>query len=145
MASGKPAECVKVILRCRPLNSTEKRDGREKIVNMDSSTGSVNLVNPTGNEGPKDYTFDAVFDETCTQDGVYQATCAPIVECVLEGYNGTVFAYGQTGTGKTFSMEGVASDPVLKGVPPGPLQHVARRYTSRGSSPHWSGVIHRAA
>ena len=37
---------------------------------------------------------------------------------MLEGYNGTIFAYGQTGTGKTFTMEGVNSDETLKGIIP---------------------------
>ena len=124
MSAKKPAECVKVVLRCRPLNSQEKKDERKKIVHMDQSRGSVTLRNDKANEQPKDFTFDAVFDETCTQEGIYKETCAPIVECVLEGYNGTVFAYGQTGTGKTFSMEGVANDPVLKGIIPRTFEHI---------------------
>jgi hypothetical protein len=40
------------------------------------------------------------------QEIVYNSTALPIVESVLEGYNGTIFAYGQTGTGKTHTMEG---------------------------------------
>ena len=41
------------------------------------------------------------------QTDVYNLTARPVVESVLEGYNGTIFAYGQTGTGKTYTMEGV--------------------------------------
>ena len=48
----------------------------------------------------------------------------PIVGFVLEGYNGTVFAYGQTGTGKTFTMEGVRSNPELKGIIPNSFAHI---------------------
>jgi hypothetical protein len=51
------------------------------------------------------FTFDGVFDEDSTQKEVYVATAAPLVESVLEGYNATVFAYGQTGCGKTWTME----------------------------------------
>lgn len=48
---------------------------------------------------------------------VYNRVARPIVENVLEGYNGTIFAYGQTGTGKTFTMEGNRTVPELKGIP----------------------------
>ena len=48
---------------------------------------------------------------------------------VLEGYNGTVFAYGQTGTGKTFTMEGVRSNPELKGIIPNSFAHIFRKYS----------------
>jgi kinesin family protein 5 len=42
--------------------------------------------------------------ETSSQIRVYEAIAAPIVEGVMKGYNGTVMAYGQTGTGKTFTL-----------------------------------------
>lgn len=48
----------------------------------------------------------------------------PIVSNVLEGYNGTIFAYGQTGTGKTFTMEGVRNTPELKGIIPNSFAHI---------------------
>lgn len=44
---------------------------------------------------------------------MYNAVVSPLLEEVLAGYNCTVFAYGQTGTGKTFTMEGVSNDPTL--------------------------------
>ena len=43
---------------------------------------------------------------------------------VLGGFNGTIFAYGQTGTGKTFTMEGVRTDENLKGVIPRSFDHI---------------------
>ena len=55
---------------------------------------------------------------------MYKNTAFPIVESVLEGYNGTVFAYGQTGTGKTFTMEGVSSQDHLKGIMPRAFDHI---------------------
>lgn len=45
-----------------------------------------------------------------TQQSIYDETVRPLVASVLEGYNGCVFAYGQTGTGKTFTMEGEDDD-----------------------------------
>ena len=40
------------------------------------------------------------------QKNVYEQTARTLVDSVMEGFNGTIFAYGQTGTGKTFTMEG---------------------------------------
>jgi chromosomal replication initiation ATPase DnaA len=46
------------------------------------------------------------FQPGCLQENVFKQAALPIIESVLEGYNGTIFAYGQTGTGKTHTMEG---------------------------------------
>ena len=69
-------------------------------------------MQPIGGSGeqPKTFTFDNVFDWNSSQTAVYTETAKPIVDSVLEGYNGTVFAYGQTGTGKTHTMDGGAGD-----------------------------------
>jgi kinesin family protein 3/17 len=63
---------------------------------------------------------------------VYRDTASPIVESVLEGYNGTIFAYGQTGTGKTFTMEGKDDPPSLKGIIPRTFDHIFERITGMG-------------
>ena len=55
---------------------------------------------------------------------VYNRVARSIVDNVLEGYNGTIFAYGQTGTGKTFTMEGDRSVPELKGIIPNSFAHI---------------------
>ena len=52
------------------------------------------------------FTFDEVFDIGTSQEEVFNISAKPAVNSVLEGYNSTIFAYGQTGTGKTFTMEG---------------------------------------
>ncbi len=48
--------------------------------------------------------FDEVFEETSTQQKVFEEACLPIVKDVLKGNNGALFVYGQTGTGKTYTM-----------------------------------------
>uniref|UniRef100_H2ZL59 Kinesin motor domain-containing protein n=1 Tax=Ciona savignyi TaxID=51511 RepID=H2ZL59_CIOSA len=58
------------------------------------------------------------------QVDIYNLTARPIVNSVLEGYNGTIFAYGQTGTGKTFTMEGVRTVPELRGIIPNSFAHI---------------------
>uniref|UniRef100_A0A8C2FG42 Kinesin motor domain-containing protein n=1 Tax=Cyprinus carpio TaxID=7962 RepID=A0A8C2FG42_CYPCA len=55
---------------------------------------------------------------------LYDETFRPLVDSVLFGFNGTIFAYGQTGTGKTFTMEGVRNDPERRGVIPNSFEHI---------------------
>jgi len=62
--------------------------------------------------------FDKVFSPKATQDKVYNEAAKAIVKDVLGGYNGTIFAYGQTSSGKTHTMEGVLSDSQLMGIIP---------------------------
>lgn len=52
---------------------------------------------------------------SCTQQEIYDETVRPLVNAVLSGFNGTIFAYGQTGTGKTYTMEGKERRGVAKG------------------------------
>lgn len=55
---------------------------------------------------------------------VYNEIARPIVDKVLAGYNGTILAYGQTGTGKTFTMEGINAEPELRGIIPNSFAHI---------------------
>lgn len=50
------------------------------------------------------FSFDQVFDQESNQEIVYEESVRPLVKYVKQGYNCTVFAYGQTGTGKTFTI-----------------------------------------
>jgi kinesin family protein 3/17 len=59
-----------------------------------------------------------VYDWNSKQDNVFAESAYPIIDNVLSGYNGTIFAYGQTGTGKTFTISGLPKDPELKGIMP---------------------------
>lgn len=58
------------------------------------------------------------------QIDLYEETFRSLVDSVLNGFNGTIFAYGQTGTGKTFTMEGVRSNKELRGVIPNSFDHI---------------------
>lgn len=64
------------------------------------------------------FTFDSVYGPDSKQQDLFEESAYPIIENVLKGYNGTIFAYGQTGTGKTFTMSGVPKDNDLKGIMP---------------------------
>ena len=74
------------------------------------------------------FSFDHVYDEHSTQEFVYENTAKQAVLSVLEGYNATILAYGQTGTGKTYTMEGFkysAGDP-QRGIVPRSMEEIFR-------------------
>jgi kinesin family protein 3/17 len=74
------------------------------------------------------FTFDHVYDMNSTQENVYENTAKQAVWSVLEGYNATILAYGQTGTGKTYTMEGFkysAGDP-QRGIVPRSMEEIFR-------------------
>ena len=73
---------------------------------------------------PKVFTFDSVYDSNSEQENIFAEIAFPIIENVLEGYNGTIFAYGQTGTGKTFTISGLPKDPRLKGIMPRTFENI---------------------
>ncbi|XP_076439721.1 kinesin-like protein KIF11 isoform X2 [Babylonia areolata] len=102
---------IQVAVRCRPINQIEKRSGSCSVVNCDADTREVSVKEKQGiYPHTKTFTFDHVFPPCSKQIDVYNAMVTPVVEEVLLGYNCTIFAYGQTGTGKTFTMEGERTD-----------------------------------
>ncbi|XP_069791079.1 kinesin heavy chain isoform X2 [Narcine bancroftii] len=108
-----PAECsIKVMCRFRPLNQAEILRGDQFIPKF-KGDDTVNLL---GQGRP--FVFDKVFSPNTTQEQVYNACAKQIVKDVLDGYNGTIFAYGQTSSGKTHTMEGKLHNPQLMGIIP---------------------------
>ncbi|XP_071552251.1 kinesin-like protein KIF3A isoform X1 [Panulirus ornatus] len=122
----KDRENVRVVVRVRPQSEKELQAGYRSTVTVDDLNCSILVTNPDAQEGepPKVFTFDSVFGTDSKQVDVYNIAARPIVENVLEGYNGTIFAYGQTGTGKTYTMEGVRSVSELKGIIPNSFAHI---------------------
>ncbi|XP_060678039.1 kinesin-like protein KIF3C isoform X2 [Hemiscyllium ocellatum] len=126
MSKAKVSESVKVVVRCRPMNGKEEAAGCERIVEMDVNLGQVSIRNPKGSptELAKSFRFDAVYESSCRQSELYDETVRPLVDSVLQGFNGTVFAYGQTGTGKTYTMQGVWAEPEKRGIIPNSFEHI---------------------
>lgn len=62
------------------------------------------------------FVFDHVYDQNSTQKQVYETTAKPVVESSLLGYNATIFAYGQTGTGKTYTMYVLCAECLIGSV-----------------------------
>ncbi|XP_015570564.1 kinesin-like protein KIN-14S isoform X1 [Ricinus communis] len=102
---------IRVFCRCRPINQVESANGSTCVVEFDSSL--ENELHITSSDASrKQFKFDHVFKPEDNQEAVFAET-KPIVSSVLDGYNVCIFAYGQTGTGKTFTMEGT---PENRGV-----------------------------
>ncbi|KAF2628733.1 kinesin-domain-containing protein [Macroventuria anomochaeta] len=106
---------IKVVARFRPQNKIEIASGGEPIVDFKSEdTCSINSKEASGA-----FTFDRVFDMSSRQVDVFDYSIRPTVDDILNGYNGTVFAYGQTGAGKSYTMMGSdIDDEAGKGVIP---------------------------
>ncbi|XP_047425386.1 kinesin family member 5Aa isoform X2 [Mugil cephalus] len=106
-----PAECnIKVLCRFRPLNQSEIVRGDQFLPKFQGDDTVV--------VGGRSYVFDRVFPTNTTQEQVYNTCAKQIVKDVLGGYNGTIFAYGQTSSGKTHTMEGKLHDPHQMGIIP---------------------------
>ncbi|KAL6133281.1 hypothetical protein ACLB2K_065518 [Fragaria x ananassa] len=98
---------VQVVLRCRPLSDDERKSNVQTVVSCNEQKREVTVVHSLNNKpADKVFTFDKVFGPKAQQKSIYEQAISPIVNEVLDGFNCTVFAYGQTGTGKTYTMEG---------------------------------------
>ena len=111
---------ILVCVRCRPLSSLEYQlSTYETIRIMDSKM--VILIDPIEYNGPntifknrsreQTYAFDFAFDKYSTQETVFEKSSKFLIEGVVNGYNATVFAYGATGAGKTYTMLGTELNP----------------------------------
>lgn len=115
MASEDPhEESIKVCCRFRPQNQLEKEQSGKICITLGDDITSVYV--PTIDTS---FVYDRVFGSESTQKEVYDYVAKPIINGVLRGFNGTVFAYGQTSSGKTHTMEGPdIEDEVQMGVIP---------------------------
>ncbi|KAL4972196.1 P-loop containing nucleoside triphosphate hydrolase protein [Aspergillus desertorum] len=114
-SSSNPSNTIKVVARFRPQNKVELASGGQPIVEFENEeTCSINSKEASGS-----FTFDRVFPMDSKQTDVFNYSIAPTVDDILNGYNGTVFAYGQTGAGKSYTMMGSdIDDEVGKGIIP---------------------------
>lgn len=119
---------VKVVIRVRPTNDSEKRENCRNVVQVVdnhmlifdpreqdmSCFGSQRVrnrnINKRANKDLK-FVFDHVFDENSTQIDIFENTTKGVLDGVMNGFNCTVFAYGATGAGKTHTMLGSQNDP----------------------------------
>jgi len=95
---------VRVAVRLRPRNQEELVSDADFGDCVELQPELQRLKLRRNNWDSDTYQFDEVLTQFASQKRVYEVVAKPVVESVLEGYNGTVMAYGQTGTGKTFTL-----------------------------------------
>ncbi|CAB3411081.1 unnamed protein product [Caenorhabditis bovis] len=106
---------LRVVVRARPMNARETREGAQRCIEYFESTGQI-LIN-----GAASFTFDKVFPDTVDQEMVYEETAHPLLDRVFAGFNATILAYGQTGSGKTYTMgteDNDGTDEIRRGIIP---------------------------
>ncbi|KAK2452657.1 P-loop containing nucleoside triphosphate hydrolase superfamily protein [Trifolium repens] len=101
-------EKICVAVRVRPLVSTDSVNG--SFWKVEDNRISLHKIHGTPFSGSS-YAFDHIFDESSTNSSVYELLTKDIIHAALNGFNGTAFAYGQTSSGKTFTMNGCETDP----------------------------------
>ncbi|KAI9861508.1 MAG: hypothetical protein M1824_002400 [Vezdaea acicularis] len=122
---------VRVVARIRPLLRTELRKDViiEAAQNSRDSLGNPTIVripNPKNAGEEFSFQFNSVYDQEATQDAIFQAEITPTIKHLFQGFDVTLFAYGVTGTGKTWTMKGGKS-LAERGVIPRLLSGVYRR------------------
>ncbi|KAG7020618.1 Kinesin-like protein KIN-7N [Cucurbita argyrosperma subsp. argyrosperma] len=100
-------EKICVAVRLRPSVSQDSIRGT--YWKIDDNRISLHRAHDTPISG-NSFAFDHVLDESCTNGSVYELVVKDIIHAAVEGFNGTAFAYGQTSSGKTFTMNGSESD-----------------------------------
>ena len=112
---------ILVVVRCRPMSDNEKRAKEEDVVKV--IDGQQMIIHDPGHTAVNEmrkarvrdrhFAFDHAFGQTTPSDKVYNSTTRFLVDGVVAGFNATVFAYGATGSGKTFTMLGAPQTPGL--------------------------------
>ena len=139
---------IKVYCRIRPENEQEISSGLGLCLNPKSPTSVQILVdNLNINSGLKEnysdkinqeFTYDKVFPSETNQETIFDQVAKPLISAAFEGINGTLFCYGQTASGKTYTMEGITNDEDLKGIIPRMMQFVFETINSGSSDIEFS-------
>ena len=146
---------LKVYIRVRPPLMSEKDSSLpfRSVASVSDDKTTISLIEYLGFEFdealkqkelmenpslfvPHPYTFDHIFDMESTQEDVYKIAAVPAVESLMSGYNSTIFAYGQTGTGKTYTMEGFSYDYLSpkKGLIPRAIENIFKYIENNSNS-----------
>ncbi|CAD8097336.1 unnamed protein product [Paramecium sonneborni] len=116
------SERVKVAVRLRPLIE-EELISKDKSICVETIDPNKKLIIIKKDFEKRQFQFDSVFDSKATQNQVYNDIAKGVVGSVIKGFNGTIFCYGQTGTGKTYTMMGKL-DSEEKGITPRTFEQI---------------------
>jgi kinesin family protein 5 len=119
---------IKVVCRIRPENDLEiSQKGLEIIkTNEEYNTVIFNDLNIKDSFSKNErFNFDNVFYKNySTQEDIFDVVAKPALESTFNGFNGTILCYGQTSSGKTFTMEGNGSCNINKGIIPRSMEYI---------------------
>ena len=112
---------IKVIARFRPLIKREKRAHAQSVWIINEEMACVKadknaakkMSKRASTVAPTPFVFDQVHDESSSTVQVYDSSVKKIVDNFCNGYNGTILAYGQTASGKTYTMSGAENDGII--------------------------------
>ncbi|KAL9581169.1 MAG: hypothetical protein Q9203_006006, partial [Teloschistes exilis] len=111
---GEEETNIHVVVRCRGRNEREVRENSGVVLSTDGVQGkNVELSMGPSALSNKTYHFDKVFSPAADQAMIFDDVVTPLLDEMLQGYNCTIFAYGQTGTGKTYTMSGDMSENTM--------------------------------
>lgn len=136
-------ETVKVMIRVRPLNSMERNQSTLESIEVFPPQCQIDLIkSDKSGVQKKPFFYDKVFDQTLDQQTVYESSAFQLVESTIEGYNTTIFVYGQTSSGKTFTMMGDPDNEKLQGIIPRSFSHII---SAIGSAPETKTFLIRVS
>lgn len=115
MRNDAQMENIIVMVRVKPLNEGEISD--KSFLVVDNNSISVDIKTES-----KSFCFDYVASDKISQEIIFEKAGRTFADACLEGYNATVFAYGQTGAGKTYTIQGPSSEQ----IPDEKLRHKSR-------------------
>ncbi|GAM24669.1 hypothetical protein SAMD00019534_078440 [Acytostelium subglobosum LB1] len=128
-ANEKKVQNVQVFVRVRPLSLLELAS--KEALPLDWSTDKDLVCNYKGIS--RTYQFDHIFPPDSKQQDLFEVSVRPIADEVLSGFNGTIFVYGQTGTGKTYTMEGKMDQPEENGIIPRTVDYIFQTLEKAGN------------
>ncbi|KAJ1647033.1 hypothetical protein LPJ64_001561 [Coemansia asiatica] len=102
-----PGNKIKVVCRVRPFLKTEKADESVTV----EHNNVLRVTNPRDPTKDVKFNFDSCYGPKVGQETIYRADVRPLVETVFSGMSATVFCYGVTGAGKTYTIQGSEADP----------------------------------
>ncbi|KAJ3295970.1 hypothetical protein HDU79_007762 [Rhizoclosmatium sp. JEL0117] len=116
-------QAVRVVVRVRNTNSSapasikQSTPDAEAVTTCLKMTGNkIDILDPKGEKENKTFHYDTVFGMETQQEDVYGVCVEPLIKKCLDGYNGCIFAYGQTASGKTHTMQGGAASRVAESL-----------------------------
>ncbi|KAI8969759.1 kinesin-domain-containing protein [Trametes punicea] len=120
---------VRIAARLRPPIPGEQHDNAIRVLRSESGS-SIVVDNPRDPSQTFNYPFSSCYDESSTQDEIFQRDVRPLIDLAFSGMTVTIFAYGVTSSGKTHTMQGTKQQP---GIIPRAVEEIFGRQTS-GSS-----------